>query len=48
MWLDNKKIVVIGGTTGGEEVWIMMLEPTLTVNTGLVENERTRKRLESI
>lgn len=34
--------------TNGEEVWIMMLEPTSTVNTGSVENERTRKRLESI
>ena len=34
--------------TNGEEVWIMMLEPTTTVNTGAVDNERTRKELESI
>ena len=34
--------------TNGEEVWIMMLEPTSTVNTGSTENERTRKELEKI
>lgn len=34
--------------TNGEEVWIMMLEPTSTVNTGSVENERTRMQLGAI
>lgn len=34
--------------TNGEEVWIMMLEPVSTVNTGSVKNERTRTELETI
>lgn len=28
------------------ETWIMMIEPKTTLNTGNVENERTRKELE--
>lgn len=31
-----------------EEVHILLFEPDTTVNTGNVENERTRKRLEKI
>ena len=29
-----------------DETWIMMIEPKTTLNTGNVENERTRKELE--
>jgi mannose-6-phosphate isomerase-like protein (cupin superfamily) len=32
----------------GEETWIMMFEPTTTLNTGNVSNERTRAVLETL
>ena len=35
-------------TNPGEEAWIMLFEPPETVNTGNLENERTKKDLKII
>jgi mannose-6-phosphate isomerase-like protein (cupin superfamily) len=49
---ENEIIIVPRGVEhkpiAEEEVSIMLFEPATTINTGALENERTRKNLESI
>lgn len=49
---ENEIIIVPKGVEhkpiAEEEVSIMLFEPATTINTGALENERTRKNLESI
>jgi len=49
---ENEIIIVPKGVEhkpiADEEVSIMLFEPATTINTGALENERTRKNLESI
>ena len=49
---ENEIIIVPKGVEhkpiAKEEVSIMLFEPATTINTGALENERTRKNLESI
>ena len=49
---ENEIIIVPKGVEhkpiAEEEVSIMLFEPATTINTGELENERTRKNLESI
>ena len=49
---ENEIIIVPKGVEhkpiAEEEVSIMLFEPATTINTGAIENERTRKNLESI
>ena len=49
---ENEIIIVPKGVEhkpiADEEVSIMLFEPATTINTGSLENERTRKNLESI
>ena len=49
---ENEIIIVPMGVEhkpiAEEEVSIMLFEPATTINTGALENERTRKNLESI
>ncbi|MDA8669395.1 cupin domain-containing protein [Flavobacteriales bacterium] len=49
---ENEIIIVPKGVEhkpiADEEVSIMLFEPATTINTGDLENERTRKNLESI
>ena len=49
---ENEIIIVPKGVQhkpiADEEVSIMLFEPATTINTGDLENERTRKNLESI
>ena len=49
---ENEIIIVPKGVEhkpiADEEVSIMLFEPVTTVNTGNLENERTRKKLESL
>ena len=49
---ENEIIIVPKGVEhkpiAEEEVSIMLFEPVTTINTGAIENERTRKNLESI
>ena len=49
---ENEIIIVPKGVEhkpiAEEEVSIMLFEPATTINTGSLENERTRKNLESI
>ena len=49
---ENEIIIVPKGVEhkpiAEEEVYIMLFEPATTINTGALENERTRKNLESI
>ena len=49
---ENEIIIVPKGfehkPIAEEEVSIMLFEPATTINTGALENERTRKNLESI
>ena len=49
---ENEIIIVPKGVEhkpiADEEVSIMLFEPATTINTGALENERTRKNLESL
>tara|TARA_A200000113_G_scaffold190148_1_gene178395 strand:- start:52 stop:411 length:360 start_codon:yes stop_codon:yes gene_type:complete len=49
---ENEIIIVPKGVEhkpiADEEVSIMLFEPATTINTGSLENERTRKNLESL
>ena len=49
---ENEMIIVPKGVEhmpiAEEEVSIMLFEPVTTINTGALENERTRKKLESL
>ncbi len=49
---ENEIIIVPKGIEhkpiAEQEVSIMLFEPVTTINTGAIENERTRKKLESI
>lgn len=49
---SGELLVVPRGTDhrphSADETWIMMIEPQTTVNTGAIENERTRTNLEQI
>jgi len=49
---ENEIIIVPKGVEhkpiAEDEVSIMLLEPVTTINTGALENERTRKNLESL
>ena len=49
---ENEIIIVPKGVEhkpiAEEEVSVMLFEPVTTINTGALENERTRKNLESI
>ena len=49
---ENEIIIVPKGVEhkpiAEEEVSIMLFEPVTTINTGALENERTRKNLESL
>jgi mannose-6-phosphate isomerase-like protein (cupin superfamily) len=49
---ENEIIIIPKGVEhkpiAEEEVSIMLFEPATTINTGALENERTRKNLESI
>ena len=49
---ENEIIIVPKGVEhkpiAKEEVSIMLFEPVTTINTGAIENERTRKKLESL
>ena len=49
---ENEIIIVPKGVEhkpiAEKEVSIMLFEPATTINTGAIENERTRKKLESL
>ena len=49
---ENEIIIVPKGVEhkpiADQEVSIMLFEPVTTINTGALENERTRKKLESL
>jgi len=53
VWLEEGEFIVVPRgvehrPVADEEAWIMLFEPTSTLNTGNIENERTLRELERV